>query len=75
MDTLDEPRIRHLGVITDAEKSSALAACSLLCVPSTEESLGVTYLEAWSFGKPVVAADIPVLGEPATPVLRDLNAS
>jgi glycosyltransferase involved in cell wall biosynthesis len=61
LDTLDEPRIRHLGVITDAEKSSALAACSLLCVPSTEESLGVTYLEAWSFGKPVVAADIPVL--------------
>jgi glycosyltransferase involved in cell wall biosynthesis len=60
-DALDEPRIHYLGVITDAEKSSALAACSLLCVPSTEESLGVTYLEAWSFGKPVVAADIPVL--------------
>ena len=57
-----DPRIHYVGVISDAEKNDALAACDMVCVPSTEESLGVIYLEAWMFGKPVIAADIPVMG-------------
>lgn len=57
----NDPRIVNLGLISQEEKTSALSACTVLCVPSTEESLGVIYLEAWSFGKPVIAADIPVL--------------
>ena len=56
-----DPRFIVPGLVSEHEKTSALAACDVLCVPSTEESLGVTYLEAWSFEKPVVAADIPVL--------------
>ncbi|MBO6798549.1 glycosyltransferase family 4 protein [Maricaulis sp.] len=56
-----DPRILVTGPLTDADKKSALAACSLVCVPSTEESLGVVYLEGWSFEKPVIAADIPAL--------------
>lgn len=56
-----DPRIRYVGVISDAEKNDALAACNMVCVPSTEESLGVIYLEAWAFEKPVIAADIPVM--------------
>ena len=57
----NDPRIIVTGPLSDADKKSALAACSLLCVPSTEESLGVVYLEAWSFEKPVIAADIPAM--------------
>lgn len=56
-----DPRILVTGPLTDADKKSALAACNAVCVPSTEESLGVVYLEAWSFEKPVIAADIPAL--------------
>ena len=60
-DTIQDPRILRQPQVSEAEKSSALAACNLLCVPSTRESLGVIYLEAWHYAKPVVAADIPVL--------------
>jgi len=56
-----EPRILNLGRINDLEKQSALAACTLVAVPSTEESLGVVYLEAWRFSKPVIAARTPVM--------------
>jgi glycosyltransferase involved in cell wall biosynthesis len=54
-------RFLVLGLLSDYNKTSALAACDVLCVPSTEESLGVAYLEAWSFAKPVIAVEIPVL--------------
>ncbi|MBR9825707.1 MAG: glycosyltransferase family 4 protein [Alphaproteobacteria bacterium] len=56
-----DPRLIIAGLVSGEEKKSALAACSMLCLPSTEESLGVVYLEAWSFEKPVIAADIPVM--------------
>ena len=58
---LKDPRFVNLGEVTLEEKTSALAACEVLCVPSTDESLGVVYQEAWTFRKPVVAARIPVL--------------
>jgi glycosyltransferase involved in cell wall biosynthesis len=32
-------------------------------MPSREESLGATYLEAWSYGKPVIGLRIPPLEE------------
>ncbi len=47
--------------ITQQQKTAALAECDLLCVPSFNEGLGVVYLEAWHFGKPVIACDIPLL--------------
>lgn len=56
-----DPRIINLGRTGERQKQSALAACTLLSVPSTEESLGVIYLEAWRFGKPVIAARTPVM--------------
>ncbi len=58
---VDDRRLIIAGHVTGQEKKSALSACTLLCVPSTEESLGVVFLEAWSFEKPVIAADIPVM--------------
>ncbi|MBN1372492.1 MAG: glycosyltransferase family 4 protein [Anaerolineaceae bacterium] len=58
-----DPRIKHLGRVSLEEKTSALSACDLLCVPSTQESFGGVYVEAWSFGKPVVACNIPAVSE------------
>ena len=60
-DQFSDPRFINLGEVSTEVKSSALAACDVLCVPSTEESLGAIYLEAWSFKKPVIAADIPAM--------------
>ncbi|MEO1039583.1 MAG: glycosyltransferase family 4 protein [Pseudomonadota bacterium] len=57
----DNPRVIHLGLVDEQEKQSALAAATMVCVPSTEESLGVVYLEAWRFSKPVIAARTPVM--------------
>jgi glycosyltransferase involved in cell wall biosynthesis len=54
-------RLILLGEVSLEDKTSALAACDLLCVPSADESLGLVYLEAWAMGKPVIAGRIPVL--------------
>ncbi len=59
--SIEDKRIIRIETISDKDKCSALAACDILCVPSIKESLGVIYLEAWHYAKPVIAADIPVL--------------
>jgi glycosyltransferase involved in cell wall biosynthesis len=58
----------HQGVLSldnlsDATKQDALAACTVLCVPSEGESFGLVYYEAWQYGKPVIALDQPSLRE------------
>lgn len=58
-----DPRIIRLGSVDLQTKTDALAACTLLCVPSTQESFGGVYTEAWSFAKPVIGADIPAVAE------------
>jgi len=58
-----DPRIIRLGSVDLQTKTDALAACTLLCVPSTQESLGGVYTEAWSFAKPVIGCDIPAVAE------------
>lgn len=58
-----DPRIHYLGRCGDQEKSDALAACDVFCMPSTSEILPTVYLEAWSFGKPVVGGRAPGLPE------------
>jgi glycosyltransferase involved in cell wall biosynthesis len=45
------------------EKTDALAACSVLCLPSQQESFGVVFVEAWNFQKPVIGGNIPVIAE------------
>jgi len=55
--------ILDLDDLTEEEKQDALAACDVLCVPSEGESFGMVYFEAWAYGKPVVALDLPVLRE------------
>ena len=59
----DDPRLIELGLVNLQQKSDALATCTLLCLPSTQESFGGVFTEAWTFGKPVIGADIPVVRE------------
>jgi glycosyltransferase involved in cell wall biosynthesis len=58
-----DPRIHRLGEVDLQTKTDALAACTLLCVPSTQESFGGVYTEAWSFSKPVIGCQIPAVSE------------
>ena len=58
-----DPRLIELGAVDLQTKTDALAACTLLCLPSTQESFGGVLTEAWSFGKPVIGANIPAISE------------
>jgi glycosyltransferase involved in cell wall biosynthesis len=58
-----DPRIHRLGSVDLQTKTDALAACTLLCVPSRQESFGGVYTEAWSFAKPVIGCRIPAVAE------------
>jgi glycosyltransferase involved in cell wall biosynthesis len=50
-----DPRIRHLGFLSDEDKFDAMAAADVLVMPSYYESLSMVALEAWALGKPVLA--------------------
>ncbi len=56
-------RLIELDTVDLQQKTDALAACTLLCLPSTQESFGGVYTEAWMFNKPVIGADIPSVRE------------
>ena len=58
-----DSRVHVLGLVSDSEKAALLKACDVFCMPSREESLGGTFLEAWVFGKPIIGAKIPPLME------------
>lgn len=60
-----ECRARHLGVAhatrflgyrTGRELSELYKACDVVCLPSRNEPFGITALESWAAGKPVVAS-------------------
>ena len=52
-----------LGVAAESAKADALAACDVLCMPSSTESFGIVYVEAWSYGKAVVGGPAPAVRE------------
>ena len=52
----DRQRLRLVGMLDDGGKRDALAAATLLCMPSRTDSFGIAYLEAWLYGKPVIGA-------------------
>ncbi len=54
---MGDARIIDIDTVSNEEKTNLLAACDILCMPSRCESFGIVYLEAWSFRKPVIAAD------------------
>ena len=51
----DDPRVRHLGFVSERDKFDGIAASSLLVMPSYYESLSMVALEAWGLGRPVLA--------------------
>jgi glycosyltransferase involved in cell wall biosynthesis len=58
---VDDRRVINLGPVDLATKTSALAACEMLCLPSSQESFGGVFTEAWSMGKPVIGGRIPAI--------------
>ncbi len=52
----DRLRLRVLGSINEQEKRDLLAAADIFAMPSRTDSFGITYLEAWLYRKPVIAA-------------------
>jgi glycogen(starch) synthase len=52
----DRQRCRLLGVISEEEKRDLLAAGDVFAMPSRTDSFGIVFLEAWTYGKPVVGA-------------------
>ena len=47
-------KVRHLGVVADAEKHALVAGAKVLVMPSAYESLSLSVLEAWALGRPVL---------------------
>ena len=46
--------IRHLGFVTEEEKYDAMAAATVLLMPSYFESLSMVTIEAWAMNLPVI---------------------
>jgi len=49
-----DDRMHVLGFVSAQEKADAYDACTVFCMPSKFEILPAVYLEAWSYGKPVI---------------------
>jgi len=50
------PGLIDCGRVSDADKGRLLDACDVLVLPSTGESFGIVFVEAWMLGKPVIGA-------------------
>ena len=48
------PKIRHLGYVSEDEKSSLIEGADVVLMPSRYESLSMIVLEAWALGRPVL---------------------
>jgi glycosyltransferase involved in cell wall biosynthesis len=59
--SLKDKRVHQVGEVDLATKTGAVAGCELFCMPSTQESFGGVYSEAWAFGKPVIGGRIPAI--------------
>jgi glycosyltransferase involved in cell wall biosynthesis len=55
--------LRDLGLASERTKADALAACDIFCLPSSHESFGIAYVEAWSYRKPVICGVAPACRE------------
>ncbi|MDO5576731.1 MAG: glycosyltransferase family 4 protein, partial [Fibrobacter sp.] len=55
--------IIDLGEIDEKMKNWLLSACEFLCVPSSDETFGIVFAEAMSYGKPVISLDVTPMNE------------
>ena len=55
-----DPRVSIIDSPTEPEKDQLLGSARVVVSPSLTESFGITTLEAWAQGTPVVVADSPV---------------
>jgi glycosyltransferase involved in cell wall biosynthesis len=55
--------VLDLGEVDEQTKADALAACDVFCMPSSAEAFGMVYVEAWSYGKPVIVGPAPAARE------------
>jgi glycosyltransferase involved in cell wall biosynthesis len=58
-----DQRVRNLGEVSLEMKTAALSCCEFLCLPSSQESFGGVYVEAWALGKAVIGGRIPPIAE------------
>jgi len=56
-----DSRLLDLDTVDLQTKTDAFAACDIFCLPSSQESFGGVFTEAWSLGKPVIGCDIPAV--------------
>jgi len=61
--SLNDPRVREIGTVDLQDKTDLIAACEVVCVPSSQESFGGVLVEGWSLRKPVVAGPAPAAAE------------
>lgn len=52
-------RLVDLGVVDGQTKHDALAACDVLCLPTSTDVFPLVFAEAWTLGKSVVSGDFP----------------
>lgn len=60
---LPDGSYRDLGMVDERTKADAYAGCDVFCLPSAHESFGIVYVEAWSYGKPVICGAAPASRE------------
>jgi glycosyltransferase involved in cell wall biosynthesis len=54
----ERARVLLLGEFDERDKASIFDSLDVLAMPSTGESFGITYLEAWICQKPVIGANV-----------------
>ena len=57
MTSAEKQHTHLLGRVPDATKWDAFAAATIFAMPSRTDSFGITYLEAWLYRTPVIAAN------------------
>jgi glycosyltransferase involved in cell wall biosynthesis len=62
---LPEGRVLSLGVLPDEELAVVLDRATAYVMPSLSEGFGLSMVEAFSFGTPVISSDAPALVEVA----------
>ncbi|HEY6838481.1 MAG TPA: glycosyltransferase family 4 protein [Geobacteraceae bacterium] len=58
LDSMAQQNIVRINDFDDARKVELLDDCEVMVMPSSQESFGIVYIEAWSRKKPVIGADV-----------------